>query len=81
MNKDNCVGFGVGLLTGAVIGGVIALLFAPKSGKETRQLLKDKAMETRDNVKDFAGETVEKVREGASEANRKGQAAMHALKN
>ena len=42
MNKDKAIGFGVGLLTGAVIGGVVALLYAPQSGKETRQLIKDK---------------------------------------
>jgi gas vesicle protein len=42
MNKDHCIGFGVGLLAGVVIGGVIALLYAPRSGKETRQLIKDK---------------------------------------
>ena len=51
MNKDNAIGFGIGLLTGAVIGGVIALLYAPKSGKETRQLIKDKATEVVDAVK------------------------------
>jgi gas vesicle protein len=31
-----------GLLTGAVIGGAIALLFAPQSGEETREKLKGK---------------------------------------
>jgi gas vesicle protein len=31
-----------GLLAGAAIGGVIALLFAPQSGKETREQLKGK---------------------------------------
>jgi len=81
MNRDNTIGFGIGFLTGAVVGGVIALLFAPRSGKETRQLIKDKAVETRDNVKDFASETVEKIKEGVSEANQRGQAAIHALKN
>ncbi len=81
MNKENVVGFGIGLVTGVIIGGVIALLYAPKSGKETRQLIKDTAMETRDHVKNFATETVEKVREGASEASHKGQAAIHALKS
>ena len=25
MNKDHAIGFGIGLLTGAVVGGVIAL--------------------------------------------------------
>jgi gas vesicle protein len=29
-----------GLLAGAVIGGIIALLYAPQSGKETREQLK-----------------------------------------
>jgi len=29
--------FLTGLLTGAAIGGIIALLYAPKSGKETRE--------------------------------------------
>ena len=52
MNKDNAIGFGIGLLTGAIIGGVIALLYAPKTGKETRQLIKDKAAEVVDAVKE-----------------------------
>ena len=84
MNKD----FGIGLLTGAIIGGAIALLYAPRSGKETREMLKSKAIETRDmaveiadHVKGFATETVEKVREGASQANRKVQAVQEALRS
>ena len=52
MNKDNAIGFGIGLLTGALIGGVIALLYAPKTGKETRQLIKDKTAEVVDAVKE-----------------------------
>ena len=34
--------FITGLLAGAAIGGAIALLYAPKSGKETRDQLKQK---------------------------------------
>ena len=52
MNKDNAIGFGIGLLAGAIIGGVIALLYAPKTGKETRQLIKDKATKVVDAVKE-----------------------------
>ena len=37
--------FGFGLLIGSVIGGVIALLFAPKSGKELRSDVKKKMKE------------------------------------
>jgi len=50
MNKDHAMGFGVGLLTGVVICGVIALLFAPQSGKETRQMIKDKAAGVADAI-------------------------------
>ena len=60
MNKDTCIGFGIGIVTGAVIGGVLALLFAPKSGKETRQLISDKANEVVDAVK---GKTAGVIRE------------------
>ena len=69
MNNDFVKGLLIGLVSGAVIGGVIALLYAPKTGQETRQLIKDKAVEVVDTVK-----------EKASEAGRRGQAAMHELK-
>ena len=88
MNKDNVIGFGLGLLAGAVIGGAIALLYAPQSGKETRAMLKSKAMETcertlgvAEQVQDFAADTADTVKEAASEASRKGQAAIRALKS
>jgi gas vesicle protein len=70
MDRDYACGFGAGLLAGAVIGGVIALLYAPKAGKETRQMIKDKAAEVWDAA-----------REAGSEVSRKGQAAVSALKN
>jgi len=34
--------FITGLLAGATIGGIIALLYAPQSGKETREQLRKK---------------------------------------
>ena len=64
---------GIGLLTGLLIGGIVALLFAPKSGKETRKLLRDKAVETSneaveivEHAKDFAVEEVQKVKAAAA---------------
>ena len=81
MNKDHAIGFGIGLLTGAVIGGVIALLYAPKTGKETRQIIKDKTTEVVDTVKEKTSGSIDTVKEAASEASRKGQAAVHALKS
>ena len=62
MNKDHAIGFGIGLLTGAVIGGVIALLYAPKTGKETRQLIKDKATAVADAVKEKTSGAVQALK-------------------
>ena len=81
MNKDHAFGFGIGLLTGAVIGGVIALLYAPRSGKETRQLIKDKVTAVVDTVKEKTSGVIDTVKEETSEASRKGQAAVRAIKS
>ncbi|HTS27842.1 MAG TPA: YtxH domain-containing protein [Bryobacteraceae bacterium] len=37
-------------LTGAIIGVTIAMLYAPKSGKDTRQYISDKTQQGRDAV-------------------------------
>ncbi len=81
MTKDHAIGFGIGLLSGAVIGGVIALLYAPKTGKETRQLIKDKSTEVAETVKEKAGGVIDTVKEAASEARRKGHAVVNAIKS
>ena len=39
-------GFFVGLLIGVAAGGIITLLYAPKSGPETREQFKNEFMET-----------------------------------
>jgi gas vesicle protein len=41
MAKSNT--FITGLIAGAVVGAVAGVLLAPKSGKETRQLLRERA--------------------------------------
>jgi len=58
MNKEQWGSFGIGMLAGAVVGGAVALLFAPKSGKETRAVIKEKASD----IKDKVGEKVSSMR-------------------
>jgi gas vesicle protein len=77
MNKDHAVGFGVGLLSGVVIGGIIALLFAPQSGKETRKMIKDKASGMMDAIKGKAAEANELV----DTVKEKTSGVVHALKS
>ncbi len=46
-NSGSSVAF---FLAGAGIGAILALLFAPKSGKETRDYISQRASESRDKV-------------------------------
>jgi gas vesicle protein len=43
-------GKGIGFLLGAIGGAVAGILLAPKSGKETRADIKDKAVEVNDKA-------------------------------
>jgi len=56
MNKSSTMG--IGLLTGLAIGAAVGLLAAPKSGAETRSMLKEKAGDARAK----ASETVSRWR-------------------
>lgn len=51
------------MLAGLGIGAGVALLFAPKSGKETRRYLKHMAEEGRDKVVETGEEVLGKGRE------------------
>jgi gas vesicle protein len=42
----------VALLTGLAVGAVLGVLFAPSSGKKTREQISDKALGLTDNMKD-----------------------------
>ncbi len=53
--------FFFGLLAGAVVGGIAALLLAPRSGKETREMIRGKAMETQQMVQSQVNNVKEKV--------------------
>ena len=50
-NKDSGHGFGIGLILGMAIGAVLGFILTPKSGKETRELVKDKAADVSATVK------------------------------
>ena len=65
--KEGGSSFLIGFIIGAVAGVAVGFLYAPKSGKETRALLKEKVGE----VKEKASEMTEKAREVAAEAGRR----------
>jgi len=51
----------VSFLLGGIVGAVAAMLLAPKSGKETRQDIKDIAEDVKCRVQNYAGDVKEKV--------------------
>jgi gas vesicle protein len=55
--------FVAGLVVGGLIGAVIGILYAPKSGKETREEIGQKADELLSKAKEEYGHAVEKSRE------------------
>ncbi len=50
-------------LTGAVIGVTVSMLYAPKSGKDTRQFLSDKTQQGREAVAETSKDIVDAGKE------------------
>lgn len=69
---EECRGYGTGnilvaFLAGAAIGGVIALLTAPHSGKETRAKIRDGADDLRDRLQHIVAEAEDKIHQTVEE--------------
>ncbi|MCK9357292.1 MAG: YtxH domain-containing protein [Dehalococcoidia bacterium] len=68
----------MGFVTGAIIGGVVGLLYAPRAGRDTRDYLKSKAEYTAEEAKVFAGHAKELALEKARQARAAAAAATRA---
>ena len=55
-DKGSGPGFGAGILLGLAVGAILGFLFAPHSGKETREMMKNKADEVSATVKDLTAD-------------------------
>ena len=59
--KDTGASFAIGFIMGAFVGVAVGFLYAPKPGKETRAMLKEKA----ETAAEKAKEAAEKAKEAA----------------
>jgi gas vesicle protein len=66
--RDEFGAFLIGFVVGGLTGAVVALLFAPQSGEETRALIKEKSIELRDKVEVSAEEAYAQAEQLAIEA-------------
>jgi len=71
-NEKRCSGMCcvLSFLTGIVVGGGIALLTAPKSGKETRRQLMGMVKDVKWNAENYYDEAAEKVEDHYRETKR-----------
>ena len=56
-------------LLGALSGAALAILFAPRSGRETREILGEKLRETADRSRRLGEQALEKGHEAAEDAS------------
>jgi gas vesicle protein len=71
--KDNFGSFLIGFLVGGLAGAVVALLYAPATGDETRTVIKDKAIELKDKTVETIDETYKQASVAANDAVGKAQ--------
>ncbi len=63
-------GFLFGLLLGGIGGFIAGMVFAPKSGEETRAFILDQSREWRDKADELTSATRERLATAASEGRR-----------
>jgi len=74
--RDEFGAFLVGFIVGGLTGAVAALLLAPQSGEETREIIKERAIELRDKASEGIGEAYTQAEAAANEAVRRAEALL-----
>jgi len=54
-DKNTEVGFAIGFTAGIILGLSVAFIVTPQSGKETRELIKEKASDVSCRVREITG--------------------------
>jgi len=66
----------IGFLTGTIVGAAVALLYAPKSGKELRQDIKTKTDDFKDEAEKFVDSAKEKAKAAINEGKKKAETLL-----
>ena len=65
--------------TGFMAGAVISLLYAPSSGKETRQKIRETSIDAKNRTVEFAQQTADSARQGAQTLVEQGREGVHSI--
>ncbi len=74
-------GMALGVALGAVAGVITGILFAPKSGKETREDIKNVTLRAAHKAQDEAGELLGQAKELGDKAHDKAKTAIDEVKH
>lgn len=67
-------------LRGMLIGGAIALLFAPRAGRETRQMLSDRSSDIKDKAVNLVNDTRDRAQTVINDARNKVDDTMKSVR-
>jgi len=79
-DDNNKSSFLIGFLAGSVIGAIVALLYAPKPGKELRADIKNKAGELADSAEEYISAAKNKAVDIINEGKRKSEGLINEAK-
>ncbi len=65
--------------TGFMAGAVISLLYAPSSGKETRQKIRDTSIDAKNRTVEFAHQASDSARQGVQTLVEQGKESVHGI--
>ena len=65
--------------TGFMAGAVISLLYAPSSGKETRQKIRDTSIDAKNRTVELAQQAADSARQGAQTIVEQGKESVHGI--
>ena len=65
--------------TGFMAGAVISLLYAPSSGKETRQKIRDTSIDAKNRTVELAHQAADSARQGAHTLVEQGKESVHGI--
>jgi len=75
--QNNGIAMIFAFVSGFMAGAVISLLYAPSSGKETRQKIRDTSIEAKNRTVEFANQTGDSARQGVQTIVEQGKESVH----